>query len=194
MRREKRVQEAREKEAKAQEERRRKVRKEERGSEEREVEPQGGQEGEERVDAQGGRGREEGEMKDENSLHEESHVSDRHMKWWRNAWWIRTHSGPHLRTAARPSKSVASSHRSRAGSKRDKKGLRGRKGEMGDGKQRKQRKRHAPGLPLSRCKYPSSSSSDGALAMILFVRAASVTRRGWSLAGGPSSPRTLCSW
>ena len=36
---------------------------------------------------------------DANSLHEESHVSDRHMMWWRNAWWIRIDSGPHLRTA-----------------------------------------------------------------------------------------------
>ena len=78
MRREKRVQEAREEEAKA---------------------AQGKQEGEERVDAQGGCRRKEGEMKDENSLHEESHVSDRHMTWWRNAWWIRMDSGPHLRTA-----------------------------------------------------------------------------------------------
>ena len=47
-----------------------------------------------------------------------------------------------LEDGARPSKSVASSHKSRAGSARNKKCLRGRKGEMGDGKQRKQRKQH----------------------------------------------------
>ena len=38
-------------------------------------------------------------MRDENSLHEESHASDRHMTWWLNARWIRMDSGPHLRTA-----------------------------------------------------------------------------------------------
>ena len=63
------------------------------------MDAQEGQEGEERVDVQGGRVRKEGERNDENSLHEESHVSDRHMTWWRNAWWIRMESGPHLRTA-----------------------------------------------------------------------------------------------
>ena len=61
---------------------------------------------------------------------------------------------------------MASSHKGRAGSARDKKGLRERRGEMGDGKQRKQCKRFAPSFPLSQCKH-TSSSSDGALAMIL---------------------------
>ena len=32
-------------------------------------------------------------------MHEENDVSNRHMTWWRNAWWIRVDSGPHLRTA-----------------------------------------------------------------------------------------------
>ena len=36
---------------------------------------------------------------DANSLHEESHVSNRHMTWWHNAWWVRVNNGPHLRTA-----------------------------------------------------------------------------------------------
>ena len=139
MRREKSVQEAREKEAKAQGERRREVRKEERGSEEREVEARRGKKEKKECTRRGGRGRKEGEVKDA------------------------ANSDPHgqrttLADGARPSKSVASSHKSRAGSARDKKGLRERKGEMGDGKQRKQ------------CKYTcsrSSSSSDGAPAMIL---------------------------
>ena len=48
------------------------------------------------MDAQGGHGRKEGEM---NSLHEESHVSNRHMTWWQNAWWVRVNNGPHIRTA-----------------------------------------------------------------------------------------------
>ena len=64
------------------------------------MDAQGGQ-GEEgdRVDALGGRGRKEGETNDENSLHEESHASNRHMTWWRNAWWVRVDNGPHMRTA-----------------------------------------------------------------------------------------------
>ena len=39
------------------------------------------------------------EAKKENSMHEENDVSNRHMTWWRNAWWIRVNSGPHMRTA-----------------------------------------------------------------------------------------------
>ena len=90
MRRQTRVQEAREEEAKAQEER-----------EKREVEAQGGLESD--VRAQEGR---EGELKaqdereeDANSMQDESHVSNRHMTWWQNAWWVRVNNGPHLRTA-----------------------------------------------------------------------------------------------
>ena len=37
--------------------------------------------------------------KETNSTHVENDVSNRHMTWWRNAWWIRVDSGPHLRTA-----------------------------------------------------------------------------------------------
>ena len=36
---------------------------------------------------------------DANSVHEESHASNRHMTWWRNAWCVRMDNGPHLRTA-----------------------------------------------------------------------------------------------
>ena len=66
------------------------MRKEERGSEERDVEPQGGKEekkewtpreGKEKKEIEwtrrGRRGRQEGEMNDEDSLHEESHVSNK---------------------------------------------------------------------------------------------------------------------
>ena len=93
------MQEAREKEVEAQQEQKREVRREERGSEERDVESQGRQGGQESVDAQGRRGRKEVETNDENSLHEENHVSDRHMTWWRNAWWVRVNNGPNMRTA-----------------------------------------------------------------------------------------------
>ena len=58
---------------------------------EREAEAQQGHEGE--VKAQ----EEQGE--DSNSLQEESHVSNRHMTWWHNAWWVRVNNGSHLRTA-----------------------------------------------------------------------------------------------
>ena len=32
-------------------------------------------------------------------MHEENDVLNRHMTWWKNAWWIRVDSGPHMRTA-----------------------------------------------------------------------------------------------
>ena len=52
---------------------------------ERKVKAQGEHESE--MKAQVGH-EEEGVRKEEdaNSAHEESHVSDRHMTWWRNAW------------------------------------------------------------------------------------------------------------
>ena len=37
--------------------------------------------------------------KETNSMYEESDVSRRHVTWWKNAWWIRVNSGPHMRTA-----------------------------------------------------------------------------------------------
>ena len=37
--------------------------------------------------------------KETNSTHEENDVSNGHMTRWRNAWWTRADSGPHLRTA-----------------------------------------------------------------------------------------------
>ena len=102
-REQKRVQEAQaRREMKAQEEREREVRAHEKRREQnREVEAQRGHEN----DAKAREGH-EGEVKaheeqgeDANSLHEESHVSNRHMTWWHNAWWVRVNNGPHLRTA-----------------------------------------------------------------------------------------------
>ena len=37
--------------------------------------------------------------KEANSIHEENDVSNGHRTWWKNAWWIRVDSEPHLRTA-----------------------------------------------------------------------------------------------
>ena len=80
----KRVQEAREEERRAQE-----AREEERRAQE--VKAQDGHES--KVKAQGG------QEEDVNSVHDESHVSNRHMTWWQNAWWVRVDNGPHMRSA-----------------------------------------------------------------------------------------------
>ena len=63
---------------------------------ERKVEAQKGHDGEEKMTTQE---RCVEVKKGANSLHEESDVSNRHMTWWKNAWWIRVDSGPNLRTA-----------------------------------------------------------------------------------------------
>ena len=91
-----RAQEAREKETRAQEEQAREKRKaQEEQEEEREVEAQEGHEEAKEVTTQ----EKCVEAKKENSMHGENDVSNRHMTWWRNAWWIRVDSGPHMRTA-----------------------------------------------------------------------------------------------
>ena len=64
--------------------------------EEREVEAQEGHDGEEEMATQE---KCVEAKKEANSMHEEDNVSNRHMTWWRDAWWIRVNSGPHMRTA-----------------------------------------------------------------------------------------------
>ena len=94
---ERRAQEAREKEARAQEEQAREERKaQEEREEEREIEAQEGHEEAKEVTTQE---KCVEAKKETNSMYEESDVSNRHMAWWRNAWWIRMDSGPHMRTA-----------------------------------------------------------------------------------------------
>ena len=61
------------------------------GRHESEVKAQGGHESE--VKAQGG------QEEDVNSVHDESHVSNRHMTWWQYAWWVRVDNGQHMRSA-----------------------------------------------------------------------------------------------
>ena len=79
-------QESQTREGKAQEERRK----------EREVEAQEGHDGEKEMTTQ----EKCVEAKKEvNSMHEENDVSNRHMTWWRDAWWVRMDNGPHIRTA-----------------------------------------------------------------------------------------------
>ena len=99
---------------------------------------------------------------------------------------------PTLADGARPSKSVASSHESRAGNARDRKGRRGRKRGMGDGKQRKQRKRLARLFPLSHCKHCnhrnncSNSSSNSALAMTHAASTGTVDNKTFFCVDGPT--------
>ena len=102
-----------------------------------------------------------------NSMNEENDVSNRHMTWWRNAWWVRMDTPT---DGARPSKSVASSHESRAGNARDRKGRRGRKGGMGDGKQRKQRKRLARRIPLSQHHSAPTTAAAAAASVVATTR------------------------
>ena len=102
---ERRAQEAREEEKIAQEareelERAQKAPKEARAQEERrgerEVEAQEGHDGEEETATQ----EEYVEAKKEaKTMHEENDVSNRHMTWWKDTWWVRMDNGPHLRTA-----------------------------------------------------------------------------------------------
>ena len=88
---ESRAQEAREEQRRAQE-----AREEEASAQEEQVEAQEGHEGEEAMTTQE---KCVEEQKETNSMHEESHVSNTHMTWWQNAWWVRVNGGPHLRTA-----------------------------------------------------------------------------------------------
>ena len=53
--------------------------------------------------------------KEVNSMYEENDLSNRHMTWWKNAWWIRVDSGPHMRTA----RGLASSQKRAAEQARD---------------------------------------------------------------------------
>ena len=67
---------------------------------------------------------------------------------------------PTLTDGARPSKSVASSHESRAGNARDRQSRRGRKGEMGAREHGERRKQDtARCLPLPNSNNPGSSGS-----------------------------------
>ena len=79
---ERRDQEEREKEVRAQMERRR-------------AEAQEGHEGKEVLTTQ----EECVEEKKETNSMQEKDVPNRHMTWWKNAWWVRMDNGPHLRTA-----------------------------------------------------------------------------------------------
>ena len=73
---------------------------EERREQESEVETQGGRESEEvrnRTQEECVEEKREGESR--NQICEDSDVSNRHMTWWRKAWWIRIDDGSNMRSA-----------------------------------------------------------------------------------------------
>ena len=98
---EKRAQEAREQERNAQEAREEQKRgkdaQEERKAQEerRRAKAQEEHEGKEEMTTQ----EECVEGKKETNSMQENDVSNRHMTWWKNTWWVRLDNGPHLRTA-----------------------------------------------------------------------------------------------
>ena len=84
------------------------------------------------------------EQKETNSMHEERATCQTDTR----------HGGRMLGGSERPSKGVASSHKSRAGSARDGKGRRERKRGMGETGDRKKRKQH-----VAHCAAPATNSS-----------------------------------
>ena len=87
--------------------------------------------------------------KETNSMHEEGHVSNRHMSLvGPSQQWTSPTDGE------RPSKGVASSHKSRAGSARDGKGRREGKRGMGETGDRKKRKQHIAQCAEQRQRQP----------------------------------------
>ena len=145
---------------------------EEQAEQEREAEAQGGHESEVKAhEGHKGEVKAQGEQgEDANSVHEKSHVSNRHMTWWQNAWWVRVNNGPHLRTARDRRRVWRAATRAAQEVRETGKVAGGEREKCGDGKQRKQRLARRPSL--SCCKHcnsktsSSNSSSDGAPAVI----------------------------
>ena len=115
----------------------------------------------------------EGEVKaheeqgeDVNSLHEESHVSNRHMIWWHNAWWVRVNNGPHLQTARDRRRVWRAATRAAQEVRETGKVPGGERGEMGAREDRKQHlARHFPLQPNSRSSNSRSNCSNSAPAV-----------------------------
>ena len=126
------------------------------GGHESEVKAQGRHESE--VKAQGG------QQEDANSVHDESHVSNRHMTWWQRSWWVRIENGPHLRTARgrrrawRAATRAAREMRVSEEAQRDSgEAERGEREKWEQGRKKKRRKQHPTrGLPLPNRKRNTS--------------------------------------
>ena len=104
--------------------------------------------GEREVEAQEGHDREEEvatqekfveAKKEANSRHEENDVSNRHMTWWRDTWWVRVDNGPHLRTARGRRRVWRGATRPR-GKRARQNGSQGEKGRNGSKGQRGEKK------------------------------------------------------
>ena len=91
-----------------------------------------------------------------NSLQEESHVSNRHMTWWHNAWCVRVNNGPHLRTA-RDRRRVWRAATRAAQEVRDTGKVAGEKGRNG---RREAKKATQATRCTSYCTYPNSNKHD----------------------------------
>ena len=96
-------------------------------------------------------------------MHEENDVSNRHMTWWRNAWWVRMDNDPHLRTARGRRRVWRAATRAAREARETEQVARGRKGEMGtrdnreNGEKRKQHTAHR--LPPSIHKHNNHNCS-----------------------------------
>ena len=111
--------------------------------------------------------------KEANSMNEEKDVSNRHMTWWRSAWWIRVDSGPHMRTARGRRRIWRAAIRAAEQACDDDRVEETRSpaeeaegGELGKKKGREtdqtmQRKRLARRIPLSHCKHRNSNNHSG---------------------------------
>ena len=110
------------------------------------------------------------ERKETNSMQQENEVSNRHMTWWRNAWWIRVNNGPHMRTARgrrrtwRAARRAAEQALMTTGLKRPRvlpKRYRERNGEEKKGRETDhtmQRKHSAPRYPLAHNHNPNDTN------------------------------------
>ena len=80
------------------------------------------------------------EKKETNSVQKEHDVSNRHMTWWKIAWWIRVNNGPHIQTA-RGRRRVWRAARRAAEQARDENGVGQAQREAGEAEEEKRRKK-----------------------------------------------------
>ena len=69
------------------------------------------------------------EQKETNSMHEENDVSNRHMAWWRDAWWVRVDNGPGRRRAWRAATRAAREARETSQEEEGRNGSKGQRRE-----------------------------------------------------------------